>query len=211
MKNFTFLILLCSINLFSQEISLEKTRGNILYRGVHNSVKAIIETTDCDSVYLKSTDAEIIKINNCYFNIVSHSEKKEITINFYQIKNKDTLFVNKQISRLKNIPPPTFMVMGKTEGTIGQKSFRNLKKASFSAFLDDRFACMTYKISEFKMIVIRNNKSIGIVENIGHKATLSTKELITKVKAGDTVCFLDMKCKVLNKIVELDPVKFEVI
>lgn len=211
MKNFTFLILLCSINLFSQEISLEKTTGNILYRGAHNSVKAIIEAIDCDSVYLKSIDAEIIKYDGCHFNIISHSEKKEITINFYQIKNKDTLFINKQISRLKNIPAPTFSVMGKTEGKIGLKTFKGFKLASFRAFLDDRFACMTYKISEFKMIVIRDNTSIGIVENIGNKATLTAKELIDKVKSGDTVYFLDIKCKVLNKMMELDSVKFEVI
>lgn len=196
--------------IIAQEISIEKTKENILYRGVRNPVKAIIEKVNCSSIILKSDDAEITK-NGCHFNIITSSKKKEIQIEFYNIIDNDTLFVKKSMSRLKDIPNPTFTVSGQTGGRIPVDTFKKLSHGKFKAYSDSSFFCMTFPVSQFKMIITRKDMLIGVSTNISNKATLETKELMKKVQQGDKVYIVDINCKALNKTVELNPVTFKII
>ncbi len=210
-KTLFILFFLCLNILLAQEISLENRRDNIMYRGVHNPVSALIENVDCDSIFLKVPDAKILSKRGCFFNIVPISDRKEIDINFYKITNKDTVFIKKRVLRVRDVPNPTFVVAGRNEGKMKVSYFKTLSIASFNATSDSSFFCMSYYVEEFKMIVLRNNTSVGVSKNIGRRASLETKELIQKVKPGDIVYILDIKCEFLNNIVELDPAKFEII
>lgn len=191
--------------MWTQEVSIELSRENIIYRGVMNPMKATIEGVDCKSVYLKSIDAVIDK-NGCDFSIIINSEIKEVTIEVYKLQKQDTLFIENKKFRVKDIPF-YFTVAGVSGGNIKLEMFKQI--VSLGSFLTyNSYACVDFPISEFKMIILRDNDILGLSQNIGSKSSIETKALIEKIQVGDNVYFIDIKSEILDKVFELETVKF---
>jgi len=209
MRNVLFLLVFVNVS-FAQEVSLELSRENIILRGIPVPIKATIENTKCKDVIIKSKDAEITKYDDCKFRLTTISKSRELLLSFYKKTGKDTVFVDKKIFRIKDIPRPIPTVAGRGEGEISEETFK-------SVFSIGRFDCfseyihMDFKITEFTIMIVRNNQSIGISRNIGNRASEETKKIIQLVKAGDKVYIVGLKSDYLNEVRELDEIKFDII
>lgn len=194
---------------FAQEVAIELSQQNLIIRGIQNPLIIALENTKCKNIVLKSELTKITKGNNCSFNLVTSNPSRELTINIFKKKSRDTMFVTKKVFRVKDFPDPIPMIAGFKEGEISEETFK--KYFSIGKFYSySEVVCADFKITEYTMMVVRDNQSIGISENIGDRASEDTKQLINLVKVGDKVYIVDLMCDVLNEIRELDEVKFEI-
>ncbi|WP_456439833.1 GldM family protein [Psychroserpens sp.] len=194
----------------AQEVSLELSRENIIMRGITVPIKVTIENIDCKDVIIKSEEAEISKGDGCKFNLVTRTENREIVLNFYKIKRKDTVFVEKKTFRVRDLPKPTPTIAGLEEGEVSIESFKKyFSIARFDSYSE--YICMNFKITEYTMMIVRDNQSVGISKNLGNRASEDTKQLIQLAKTGDKVYIVDLKCKVHDEIRELDEIKFDIV
>lgn len=194
---------------FAQEVSFEVSEQNIIMRGIINPVRVVIENTNCSSVFLKSENANITK-NGCNFNIDTNSLEKELVVNVFEIKKNDTLFIDKAILRIIDIPNPIPTIAGQKGGSISENQFKKIGKTA-KVECHSEHVHAGYLVSQYTMIVTRKEQVIGMSKNIGNRASENTKQLIESTKIGDTVYILDILCKVQNNIRELDEIKFEII
>ena len=204
------LFLLFAVNMsFTQEVALELSRENVIIRGITNPINLAVENTKCENVVITCEDAKITKYDNCNYSILTNTPSRELQINIFKKKDRDTIFVSKKLLRVKELPNPIPTITGLNGGQISEESFKTIfslgRFESFSEYIH-----MDFKITEYTMMVVRDNQSIGISENIGDRASEETKQLINLVKAGDKVYIVDLVCDVLNEIRELDEVKFEI-
>lgn len=192
---------------FAQEVAIELTKENVLIHGITNPLNVVIKNVDCNSIYLTSKDA-ILDNNGCKSSIIPNSEKKELTLSIYKISKNDTVFIKNKVFRVKLMKPLPALA-GFSDGEIKIENLKHLSFKSLRAYSE--YVCTEFQITSCKILFLRNDKPIGISDNYDNKFSIKTKELIKKTEIGDKIYFLDIKCKVLDNIVELDPMKFQII
>ncbi|MCD2259417.1 GldM family protein [Psychroserpens luteolus] len=208
MTKFLFLLLVVQIT-FAQEVSLEMSLQNIVIRGISNPIKATIENTKCADVVIKSDAAKIEYYRDCNFNLIPSTERRELVINFYKIKQKDTVFVTKKIYRVIDFPDPIPTLAGIEEGSISEEKFKkHFSIGKFDSYSE--YACINFGITSYTMMVVRGTTSVGISKNIGNRASEETKKLIALVKSGDQVYITNLECKVLDQVRLLDDIRFDI-
>ena len=213
MKRYLYILFLVQSIGFAQEVAIEMTTKNTLFKGVQNPILVTVENTDCKDIIISSENAKIIQSdhNACANTIVPDTISKVLTINVYKKESKDTILVDKKVYRLLDVPDPILDVSGLTEGEVPKKTFKNrMIHGRMSSYLDPNIACAVFKITEFTLMVIRDQNVIGISKNIGNRATDETKQLVELIKSGDKVYIVDIKCQMLSEIRELDEIKFDI-
>jgi len=210
MKKTVFLLSLFFLNtIVAQEVFVELSRENNIYRGITIPITIAIENTGCEHVYVRSSNAKLSKRNGCDYNLLTNSLHKTLTLSIYKLKNTDTLFIKKKHFRILDLPNPIPTINGQNGGQISEKLFKsNFSLGKFGSYSE--YICMNFPIIECTMIVLRNDQYIGVVKNIGHRVTDQTKKTIKLVNSGDIVYFLNIKCKMQDEIRELNYMKFEI-
>src|SRR5438132_620645 len=122
---FLILIMFSAFNAISQRcvISADRHLNRIIYLGIDNYLKAVIENHPCRSVLLTTNNGAIIKTNDCKFKIFPDRIGPTV-IRSYLINKRDTVFVDSAFFRVKNLPEPTVTVAMQKSGTI-KKSVLN--------------------------------------------------------------------------------------
>lgn len=209
MKNTLFIIFIAFSNaLLAQNVAIELSRENILINHIDNPIIVTVENLDCNQIYIYSKDAQIQQ-TNCKANIRPNGDKKTVSIEVFKINETDTILLDKKNFRTRSIKPKANF-FGHGNGDLKLGVFKNnLNNAKLSAFSE--YICVKFEIYNSKMLVIRENKIVGLAQNSNETFSETTKALIQKIKTGDEVYFLDLKCKIMDTFMDLESLKFKII
>jgi len=205
-----FIILFFGVtSIKAQEVSVELPKENIIIRGITTPLNIIVENLSCEDVHVKSKETEIIKHNNCKYNLITQTASDNLILSIYKVANKDTLLITDKGFRVIDLPNPVASIAGRNSGLITENRFKEITKhARLQCYSEHVHA--DFRVTNYTMIIVRNEEIIGISKNIGNKATDKTKTLIDLVKSGDTVYILDVFSKIMDKTFESDMIKFEI-
>ena len=194
--------------LLGQEIAIELSRENILINDIENPIVVSIENLDCKHIYLYSEDAKIQQYG-CKASILPNTDKKTVQISIFKITETDSSLLTKKRFRTQNIKP-TAQFFGYENGTLKLEVLKNhLNHAKLSAYSE--YICVKFKINTSRMLVLRNDNVIGLTQNSNETFSEATKTLLQHIEIGDEIYFLDLKCKIEDTVVNIEPLKFKII
>lgn len=195
MRIVLFLITFFWSNLtFSQKVAIEQVSKPALKFGTRNYVRIIAEGISCDSIIIKS-NAVVEKDDDCMWNIkpLYYDSIPEVILSIFQMKENDTLFIDKRFYYLEKIDPLILQV-GRfySEDTISVNELIQ-EKGIFSFAYKGEYGCVTSIPTSFKCLLLSGSKVKDFKINIGHYFTNEIVEFFKLAKPGDIIYFFDFE------------------
>lgn len=190
--NRTFIIisiLLTSFIAKGQTTSICNTRENTLYFGIDNPILAVVEGFNCDS-FIVTTDNGIITGDTCYYSIRPANIGKA-TIYTKKLSGTDTIILGQKIFRVKKIPAPTARIAGMTSGKINKKLLA--VQTGIRTTLDNFDFDIHFIVSNYSVLVMRNQDSIFVRQVSGQKFTEEMKSKFLELEKNEKVFFYEIK------------------
>jgi hypothetical protein len=158
--------------------------------------------------FLTTDNGKISEIDSCSVFIVP--EKLGIAnIDLKKVyKNGDTVFVGRRIFRVKSNPEIIAKIAGKSAGIIQKNEL--FAQSGIAAVPFDIECYEGLKISEYSILVIRNDRCISLVHEKGALFTDKVKIILKNLQSNDKVLFFEIQSKRQNSQFELRPIEFTI-
>mgnify|MGYP000439295140 FL=1 len=188
MKNFLFYsFCICLLNIFSQEISVNPTKMNVVYIGVDNPITIMANGIDCEELTVKIKSGELVHVSDCDY--IFKPGLKQGALFFYVFHKGNQ--IGKYEYRVKRIPDPVITLGGKlgpghiNKGTLAAQTgiIPILKNFDFQA----RFV-----VKEYTMIICAKDFYHLEHQPNGPVLTREMKDAINKIDGRAEVIFSDV-------------------
>ncbi len=173
------------IKIFPQDFIVAPDRVNVLYYGIRNPLKTIVENHDCKSIRV-FTDNGKIEGNSCDLNIIpAEVGPAEIVVNV--INASDTVLIGKTYFRIEYVPDPVVKIAGK-EGGLIEKNVLLGQYVIIAELIDFDFD-IKFKIESFSVIIVSDKNIIYKHDFIGNTLNTEFKTVIKDARPKYIVRF----------------------
>jgi len=180
------LVLMLSFSGYAQEFAISPLKMNIMYMGVENPIKVVVENYSCDSILI-SANVQLQRRLGCDY-IAIPGKISVATFNLAVIKNNDTINIGRSQFRVHKTPDPVVELGGKTDGMIS-KGFL-LSQPGLRAVLDYDFIFdAEYKIKSYAVVIERKDEKIFRNDYEGSRFSTELKAQFGDLYRGDTIRF----------------------
>jgi hypothetical protein len=174
---------------FAQQSTISVEKMNILYIGVPNPVKAIIEGQSCESIVMSGEVADIKATGNCGFDVwVDKPGKLYIEIGIKE--NGNFKSVGKREFRIKYIPDPYVILGGRTQGRLKLDILK--EQTEIVAEVVNFDFEVVFEITNFDIEISRYDKVILKENTNGSKFSQSTLKAFSDLKTGDKIAITNI-------------------
>ncbi|HET8572400.1 MAG TPA: GldM family protein [Edaphocola sp.] len=193
MKNLLLMGFFCLTisTLFGQAKSITVQNGcivlnvkqNILYIGIPNTIRIYDKYISCDSLQVKTDNGRITPTGTpCHFTIIPKNFGGCNVL--IRNKNNDSS-VMKTYFRTLPLPSPQLLLDNKVSGKI---PINELKlQLGVAAEIPDLDLQNSYIVKSFSMIIIRKDRIVANLNNIGDRFSEEVKLAINDVEKGDKI------------------------
>lgn len=143
------------IEIFPQNFVVSPEKVNVLYYGIHNPLKAIVENHDCSSVLIYTNNGKIGG-NECDLYIIP-DEPGFADIAVKVIMESDTVSIGTANFRIEYVPDPVAKIGTKNGGLIEKEIL--LGHFGITAELTDFDFDVKFRIKSFSVVIL-NDKNI---------------------------------------------------
>jgi hypothetical protein len=190
MKTFYLMLSLLMISEFLNAQSITNdavvaaVKMNVLYRGLDNPIEIAVPGVKSDRVDAAISNGTIKKM--AYGWEVEPGEQPVSIISVFVDKKK----VTEKTFRVKNVPIPVAVFVGKNEGEILREMA--LSNQVIEVELKDFLWDLRFNIESFKLDYI-NNGFVAELTATGNKLTKEMINAISSIKSGNKIIFKDIK------------------
>ena len=117
------LALMFSLSVYAQEFGISPLKMNIMYMGVENPIKVVVENHSCDSILI-SSNVQLRRRIGCDY-IAIPGKISVATFNLAVIKNNDTINIGRSQFRVHKTPDPVVILGGRRDGVISTGFLRS--------------------------------------------------------------------------------------
>jgi hypothetical protein len=182
----SLLILLLSLSVYAQEFGVSPLKMNIMYMGVENPLRIVVENHSCDSIII-SSNVKLQKIRPCNY-IAIPGNISVANFNLAVIKNNDNIRIGRSQFRVHKTPDPVVSVGGRKDGTI-PKGFL-LSQPGLKAVLEYDFIFdAEYKIKSYTVVIEREDEKVFSKDFEGNRFPAELKAQFSNAYPGDTLRF----------------------
>lgn len=209
-RTYSLLFLLQPFSAHAQQCVVANEKMNVVYVGIPNPLKAVVEGKPCSSVELHTSNGKVEKgPDPCSF-IAYPAEPGRITYTIALKEKNGSREVGRMDFRSKLIPAPKARVAGKNGGTITRNVL--VAQEGIICYLDGFDFDARFMVSSFTTTIVRNGQTLFSQQAAGPRFNDETREAFRKLQAGDEVLFSDIHSKSPDgRIQALDPLEFRII
>ncbi len=185
------LVVLFSLNLSGQSITLEPLQKKSIYAHGANYFRFVVGGVPCDSIWVTTNNGRVEQ-DSCWLNIVP-AEVEGINLSFYNVSNNDTVLIESQEFRVLDIPLPYVTLYRKRQGVFSKGALLRSKGLN-SDYMDWQVgACgVSATINSYRVIVLRGDSLVGTMNVEAAHFTDDVKSIFEKMESGDKVYFMDI-------------------
>ncbi len=179
------LALMLSLSVNAQEYAISPLKMNILYMGVENPLKIVVENHSCDSILISSNVRLKRRVGCEYFAIPGNISVA--TFNLSVIKNKDTIRIGSSQFRVHKIPDPVVTVGGRRDGVMPKPVL--FSEPGIKAEQNDFIFDAEFKVKSYSVVIVRGDEQIFSNDYDGNRFPAELKSQFRNLNYGDTVRF----------------------
>lgn len=179
------LTLMLTLPDYAQEFAISPLKMNILYMGVENPLKIVVENHDCDSILI-SSNVRLKRIVGCEYYAIP-GNISVATFNLSVIKNNDTIRIGRSQFRVHRIPDPVVTVGGRRDGEMPRLVL--LSEPGLRTEQDDFIFDAEFKVKSYSVVIIRDDEKIFSDDFDGNRFPEELKSQFRNLNYGDTVRF----------------------
>jgi len=206
------LILLVTVSVISISIYAQRESGvvpskfNILYKGIENPLKILVENHSCESIYVTSnTKLRMTRFCN-YVSVPTRLGTANFRVSV--IKDKDTILVGNHQFRVHKVPDPAAYVGGKSGGKIARNVF--LAANRITARLDGFAFDVAFRIESYSVVIEKDNVSSFKKDFKGNRFPNELRSEIQKIGRGAKIRIENIVAKEPDGSTrELAPIEFK--
>lgn len=185
----------CISNADAQNFTITPIKMNILYVGVPNPMKVVVEDRGADDILVVMPGGDI-KPNDRPGSYLAYANTPGMYFIYILSKNGDT--IGKERFRVRPIPSPEIMVGGKSRGTIKKDIL--FAQIGVTASLIGFDYDVRAKVVEYTLIIMRGNKTIFSKHfTDGPKFNDEVRNNLKKTEVNDKVIFCFVNYTMPNK------------
>lgn len=188
---FTFFLMSVSNVSYSQFASISFSNNNVIYNGDEALMTISISNYDCSQVYAKSDQGIVKKYRDCYYSFIPNETGKG-RIKVYYIMAADTILTGILEFDIYDRPGPKAELNGKIKGEI-KKEFLNREDSITGFFHINNKRWGNCDISNFQVIITRDNKIVFTHYNLSAKFDPSIKSALLTSQPGDRISFINIR------------------
>jgi gliding motility-associated protein GldM len=188
------------------------TKMNVLYRGVENPVELSVPGVPADQVRATISTGRLERRGSGWVATGLSGNSAEV---FAMVTAADgsTRRIGPVRFRVKDLPPPTAVVGGKTfrDGQIRKAELTAAR--GVAARLEDTEFDTPWSVQRFKLMVVRGDK-VMTLDAASNAFTEDMKQLIAAVRPGDKVYLEGIKARLANgegPVRDLSPITLKVL
>lgn len=202
-------VLILSLSNYAQEFGIVPTKLNILYRGIENPIKVVVENHSCDSVFITSNNLAVKRLYNCNY-IVVPGKARSASITVGVIKNNDTILLGRHEFRVWSTPDPVAKLSGRSKGEIPKNLLFQARGLTAEVQYDFEFD-VDYKITSYTAVIERDQKVIYEKEFSGNVFPAELRSQFGKLNYRDIIRFENLVATGPdNSPKEISPISFEI-
>jgi hypothetical protein len=192
LKSIIFISLFVISSGSAQVIAVENVRINQAYPLIEHPLIIVSSQVPCSRLFALSKTGKIKNLENCKFTYIPLKLGLD-TIFIFDIRKNDTSLIDRRIFRILTWP--------KQNATFGNIKSGSLKRGIILAQMGPMVYAegfdidATIPILSFGFKIIRNQKLICDIINIGSKFDEHSRVEIQKIKSGDRILFTDIQIK----------------
>jgi gliding motility-associated protein GldM len=192
--NLLFILLFLAPVLFAQEIAVSPTKFNILYSGVQNPVKIVVENYDCDELTVDVSNGTIKKASNCEYYILP-GKSKRLYVNVSGEQNGERKLLGREVFRIWELPKPDAYIQNRPGGDIPKSLLLNT--TGILAKLRDFEFDVVFMVESYDVSILKGDEEIYNGQFEGDRFSKELKSKIAESNPGDKIIF--------KKIVAVSP------
>ena len=188
MKKILFytLLLMLTITVNAQDFAIAPTKLNLLYCGIDNPVKVVVENHSCTAINVITNNGTVKEGHGCEFYI--NPERAGVAnIKIQIITDGETKLIGSSDFRVDYVPDPKAMIAGKNGGDIN----RNLLIAQnyiAAESMDFDFEVI-FKVKSFSVVINRGEEKDYSQDFQGNTLNPELKNAIRNANIASTVRF----------------------
>lgn len=184
----SFLTISSRAQLFT--LAVEQT-GQTAYIGIENHISCTVEMYPCDSVILSANNGSLVKTGcNEYIYKPNNVADTRIAVLVKNANGTTTKIGEKEI-RVRNIPLPTAVIGGFSEGKIPKNAMK--AQVGVGCYLTNTGVEFKYSVVEFNFSIIRNGREIFSGTNNGNAFNTKISAGIQQILKDDIVSVTAIK------------------
>lgn len=191
---------------FAQKVAIEFSR-ELVYEAVPNDFMVVVEGVPCDSLWI-NTSVGTIKGGHCDYTL-NGIRAGILELDVHRLTPTDTIHIKKSMIRVHPFPRPKTTIAGKSNGLISKKLLKKVPGIR-SGLCSGSLPCVSYKVTSYKIIVMREDQLIYTEEFKGNKYTKAFKEACNTFQVGDKLYFLEIDAKGPSGKVRTNPVILQI-
>jgi hypothetical protein len=149
---------------YAQKVAVYPTYFNVLYMGIDNPLKVVVENYNCDSISV-SANMNMRKTTGCEYVVTPRSLNTGI-ITVSGVKNGENRALGKHQFRVLSVPDPMAIVGRKSGGDIRREELFSIY--GMEARLDNFIYEVEFRIKSFTVVIERDQEILfnqGFTDN----------------------------------------------
>ncbi|MCF8218351.1 MAG: hypothetical protein K9I29_02575 [Bacteroidales bacterium] len=195
-------------------ISLATKHTNYFFEGVENQFSVVVENVPCAEIYVKTEDG-ILKGESCKYTFNPEKKKHTACFSIYHITAEDTILLTSLEKRVRDIPEPVPVIVGKRDCKVDSTFFEiGDINPKIHLWLRDFLGTITFSTTRFSIMIFREGKPYYWNKFKGHKLPDELMSKLKKIKPGDNIVFYDIHYSgptATDELLDIHFVYFEVV
>lgn len=168
----------------AQDFAVALTEMNLLYKGVNNPVR-ISATGVSEKELIVETSDNISLIDRRLIKVISG---REAYVTVGKLAGKDTVWLGKQVFRIRSLPQPTAQLGGIPNDGLPKGKASILAQTSVIASMGAGFAySLRYQVTSFSLIVVYQNTGAKLFKHNSPQLSEEAKDAVRQAELGDMI------------------------